>query len=223
MNRKRVFISYSHKDRAWLEALQTHLRPLEREGRVTRWDDTLIQSGSQWRQAIKSALDEARIAVLLVSKHYLESDFIADNELPQLLRAAESGGALILPVLVGPCRFSRTPGLARFQAVNSPDETLAEMTEAQQDRVWLRLVERIEDELAAAGTKRQDLSQSLERATDATCAGGLPDWSGRRLPKRRGEVEQVVGGEGPTRRYHRHRVSRAAVRPASTPTTGREP
>ncbi len=149
MARHRVFISYSHLDRAWLAALQVHLRPLEREQRITRWDDTLIQSGTRWKLEIKRALDEARVAVLLVSKHFLASDFIAADELPPLLAAAEGEGALILPVIIGPCRFSRTPGLADYQAVNSPERTLMEMSEAEQDRVWLQLVDRIEDALAA--------------------------------------------------------------------------
>src|SRR5437588_900547 len=126
MPRYRVFISYSHKDRVWLEALQVHLRPLEREQRITRWDDTLIQSGARWKLEISKALEEARVAVLLVSKHFLASDFITADELPPLLAAAEHQGALILPVLVGPCRFNRTPGLADYQAVNSPERTLME-------------------------------------------------------------------------------------------------
>ena len=146
--RNRVFISYSHKDREWLEALQTHLRPLEREGKITRWDDTLIQSGSQWKEEIRRALGEARVAVLLVSKYFLASDFIAENELPPLLQAAESEGAVILPVIVGPCRFSRTTSLSEYQAVNSPDRTLVEMTPAEQDRVWLNLTYAIEDILS---------------------------------------------------------------------------
>jgi hypothetical protein len=66
-----------------------------------------------------------------------------------LLAAAEHEGALILPVLVGPCRFNRTPGLADYQAVNSPERTLMEMSEAEQDPVWLQLADRIEDALAA--------------------------------------------------------------------------
>lgn len=148
LKRHRVFISYSHKDLQWLKALQVHLRPLEREGRITRWDDTLIQSGSQWREEIKRALKEARVAVLLVSKHFLASDFIVDDELPPLLHAAETEGATVLPVLIGPCRFARIHNLSAYQAVNSPDRTLMEMDEAEQDRVWLTLTDKIEDLLA---------------------------------------------------------------------------
>ena len=64
-------------------------------------------------------------AVLLVSADFLASDFIADNELPPLLVAAENEGVIILPVIVSPCLFTNVPALARFQAVNLPSKPLS--------------------------------------------------------------------------------------------------
>lgn len=39
----RVFVSYSHRDKKWLERLQIHLKPLVRAGNIDLWDDTRIQ------------------------------------------------------------------------------------------------------------------------------------------------------------------------------------
>ena len=64
------------------------IAPLEREGRIERWDDTRIRPGSEWRSEIKQALERARAAVLLISADFLASDFIQDNELPPLLSLA---------------------------------------------------------------------------------------------------------------------------------------
>jgi hypothetical protein len=64
---KRVFISYSHKDKRWLSRLLVHLQPLDRDGRIDLWADRRIKPGENWIEEIESALLEARVAVLLVS------------------------------------------------------------------------------------------------------------------------------------------------------------
>src|SRR5687768_10381779 len=111
----RVFVSYSHRDRRWLERLQVHLKPLVRERLIELWDDSQIQAGDRWKDEITRALEAADVAILLVSADFLASDFIANDELPPLLAKAESDGTWILPVIVSPCRFADTESLSRFQ------------------------------------------------------------------------------------------------------------
>lgn len=145
--RTKVFISYSHQDAEWLRRLRVHLKPLERDHRIDIWDDTRIRPGSKWREEIRQALTATKVAVLLVSADFLASDFIATDELPPLLSAAEDEGAVILPVILSPSRFLKTPSLAQFQAVNNPSRPLIGMTKDEQEAVLVNVSEAIEASL----------------------------------------------------------------------------
>ena len=141
--RDQVFISYSHKDKRSLDALQTHLQPYLRCGPVTAWSDKQITPGSKWFGEIKGALAKTQVAVLLVSPHFLASDFIHEHELGPLLREAESGGVTILWIQIRACAHAETP-LKQYQAVVSPPEKpFAEMKAAERDGAWLRVCEEI--------------------------------------------------------------------------------
>jgi hypothetical protein len=141
--RNKVFISYSHADREWLRRLQVHLRPLERDLSIRMWDDTRIEPGELWHDEIEKALRSALVAVLLVSADFLASEFIANEELPHLLEAARAEGTIILPLIVSPCRFTKT-NLSRFQAVNDPAEPLISVSKGEQEAVFVRVADRVE-------------------------------------------------------------------------------
>ncbi len=144
VERNKVFISYSHKDAAWLKRVQTHLKVLENLGiAVNLWDDNEIKSGMLWREEIEKALSAAKVAILLVSTDFLASDFILNDELPLLLKAAENDGATILPLILKPCLYAKHQKLAAFQAVNDPLHALSKLTEDEQDEILIALAERI--------------------------------------------------------------------------------
>jgi len=144
-----IFISYSHADKdPWLKRLQTYLKPLEKEGIIHRWDDTLIEPGQNWFNEIKRALTSAKVGIFLVSADFLASDFISEKELPDLLNAAEKRGTTIIPVIVNPCRFLKTKGLADFQAVNDPLKPLVNLTQGEQDAVFEKVANQVEKTLS---------------------------------------------------------------------------
>src|SRR5687767_3085904 len=97
--RMAVFVSYSHADRRWVDRLRVHLVPLIREEELDLWEDSRILAGKRWRQEIANAIDRAAVAVLLVSADFLASDFVASEELPQLLHKAESEGLIVIPLI----------------------------------------------------------------------------------------------------------------------------
>ncbi len=153
--RDSVFISYSRKDREWLEQLQTMLKPLVNKG-LSTWDDTVIESGAEWREEIKSALSRAKVAVLLVSHNFLASEFIAHEELPPLLEAARIEGVRILWVLISPCVHEATE-ISKYQAAHDIDHALTTLDTPDRQRVLADVCRRIyEAALPPEAVKRSE-------------------------------------------------------------------
>ena len=144
--RTKVFISYSHKDTKWLDRLQVHLKPLEQEGKIDRWDDSEILPGMDWYNEIKRALEATKVAVLLISADFFASSFISRDEVPPLLEVARKDGAIIIPVIISPSIFTSTP-LSRYQGINIPSDPLIGMSRVKQEETLVKLAKAIEGAL----------------------------------------------------------------------------
>ena len=143
MVRRELFISYSHRDIKWLEQLRTHLKPLERNYNLERWDDSRIKPGDKWLAEIEQALARAAVALLLVSPDFVASDFIDRKEMPSLLDVAKNQGLAILWVPLRPISLKLFPQIEQYQALFPPERTLADMTAVEQDRTMAKISETI--------------------------------------------------------------------------------
>ena len=134
-----VFISYARSDADWLKRLITHLRPLERSGRLDLWHDGKLRVGENWRLRLQAAVDSASVAVLLLTANFMASDFIYTNELQPIVRRARGDGVVVVPLVVGHCLADEDDQLGEFQFFNDPELPLARLDSHEVDRVLVRL------------------------------------------------------------------------------------
>jgi hypothetical protein len=63
-----VFVSYSHKDSEFIDAMRPHMVMLESISGVPYWDDTKIKPSEKWDERIKEELSKAKVIRAIVIK-----------------------------------------------------------------------------------------------------------------------------------------------------------
>ena len=105
----KLFFSYSHRDEDIRNELEVHLALLKREGVITTWHDRRIVAGSELDPAISQELENAQIILLLISAHFLASDYCYEKEMKRALEKHDEGSAIVIPVIVQPCDWHPAP------------------------------------------------------------------------------------------------------------------
>lgn len=141
---RRVFLSYSRKDKSWLDALLAHLAPLVDEGLIELWyDGEGLEMGDVFRKEIRDAIDTSSIAILLVSRDFQNSSFIKSYELPRLQELSDSKAIKLYWIPIGQCLLAE-----RFQSlyntIDSPDRPLNERTQAEVDKAFHQVCREVE-------------------------------------------------------------------------------
>lgn len=90
-----VFVSYAHKDGRYVR--EELLETLKQYGVRFWWDN--MRTGKGWNKVIIDALDRYDIGLCVVSRAFLESDYITKVEIRTLLERRETEGAVIIPVI----------------------------------------------------------------------------------------------------------------------------
>jgi tetratricopeptide (TPR) repeat protein len=169
VDRPAVFISYSHKDKQWLDELNTMLAPLVGKAVIEVWSDTAIEPSQAWREEIDRALTTARIGVLLVSPSFLASDFIMKEELPYLVEAARQRRVTLFWILLYPCLYEHTP-LADLQAAHDISRPIAGLTAV--DRAFV--LKEISQKIAAVSGGTASKGRGGSAASPRLDLGRLP-------------------------------------------------
>ena len=133
-NKPTVFISYSHTDEQWKDRLVTHLSVLEGEGFLEVWEDRRIGAGDDWNDQIREGIEQANVAILLITADFLNSKFIRFQEVPPLLERRKQDGVTVIPIIVRHCTWQEVPWLASLQVRPADGRPLASGDDNQIDK-----------------------------------------------------------------------------------------
>lgn len=92
---KRVVISYSREDKAWMEEVRNALKPYEGRSLINVYVDTSTDPGDHWNDRIRREFEEAHAVVCLPSLYFDASDYIWQTELPFVFQRADAGECLL--------------------------------------------------------------------------------------------------------------------------------
>jgi hypothetical protein len=140
----KIFISYSHEDEVWKDRLVRHLEALAGAGLET-WDDRKIAAGFSWKNAIGEAIANCDAALLLVSKDFLNSDFILKNEVLPLLQRREREGVRVIPLILSPCTWNLIPWVQSIQVHPRDGKPLSGMSKSDAEAALSALAAEIAD------------------------------------------------------------------------------
>jgi hypothetical protein len=114
LNGTYVFFSYAQRDKALRDQLENHLSNLKYRGLITTWHDREIQAGEERARQIDIYLNNARIILLLISAHFMASEYCYGLEMKRALERHQRGEAHVIPILLRPVLFTNEP-FARLQ------------------------------------------------------------------------------------------------------------
>lgn len=134
----KIFYSYAHEDREWQKRLSRHLQVFKWQGHLTEWDESAIKPGTSWKDVIDHHLSSSDIILLLISDHYLASQFCSTWEMEPAIAQHEAGKVRTIAILLSPVYWKVTP-IRKLQVLpgnevpitqwNNSDEALANIAE----------------------------------------------------------------------------------------------
>jgi hypothetical protein len=108
--------------------------------------------------------------------------------------SAEAQGLVILPMIISPSRFEKTP-LARFQAINPPSRPLVGLSTSEQEAVFVQVANAVERALGSSTIEEESASESTSYPRDTFIAGDLMS-GGNRIFWDRFKASWMLAGIG---------------------------
>jgi hypothetical protein len=148
----RVFIGYARSDRQFLNELYSALSFYEVSGELSIFFDTRAEPGTVWEPALMSKLEQAEIAILLVSNGFLSSRYCYQVELPIIRERHRRGECELAPVLVRQCLFEQS-AVGVYQIIRPNNQAVDD--HERRDPAWREVALALTALMARARAKRR--------------------------------------------------------------------
>jgi hypothetical protein len=106
------------------------LRPLEEQRQITAWHDRKLLPGQPWDGVIREELASSDIVLLLVGPDFIASPYCRDVEVRRAVERAETGDAVLIPIIVEPCDWLQE-SFAAFQSLPLDGSALSESPDVE--------------------------------------------------------------------------------------------
>ncbi len=152
----KLFFSYSHKDTALRDQLETHLAMLKHQSIIETWHDAKIIVGDQLDLKINKHLNSADIVLFLVSPDFLASAYCYGIEVKRAMQLHRRGKLRVIPVILRACEWHEAP-FGRLKAAPKDGKPIRSWSD--RDRAFLDVAQSIRN--AAAEIKAQKDKQAV--------------------------------------------------------------
>lgn len=156
-----LFFSYSHHDEAMRNELEIHLSMLKRNGLIRAWHDRRITAGKEFDREISDHLERSDVILLLLSPHFLASDYCYETEAQRALQRHDEGTAVVIPVILQPCDWLESP-FRKLRATPSDGKPIAKFPNVND-----AFLEVTRDIRAAAASLHKDETVAPRKTTGA--------------------------------------------------------
>jgi hypothetical protein len=159
-----LFICYAHANEQCVRQLIPSLKVLARRGYVAPWQDTDLVPGEDWDETIKERLSNAQVILFMVSRDFLASKYITEQERPLAMRLIAEERAVVVPVLLYACSW-REEDFAKLEKLPRKDDPVSSFS--PRENAWALVEEGLKAAVERArrlsGARRRDLRGGSNR------------------------------------------------------------
>jgi tetratricopeptide (TPR) repeat protein len=105
----KLFYCYAREDEVLRDELHINLAGLRRQYWISEWYDRKIVPGEKWEEVIDQNLSTADVILLLISPHFVNSDYCYGKEMQHALERHYAGNCCVIPILLRPTYWEDTP------------------------------------------------------------------------------------------------------------------